>query len=392
MHVDAFKSKLVHRTKIEVTPIPRIYDDEIANLRKNHDIVPDGVLAEIPTFAAMKTILYRQRHKTVPRLHQSRLHVNLEGEWTRTQGGERFLHTVPMSEGEDPILIFTTDKNLELLCEADIVYEDGTFSSSPKLFDQVYTIHAEFQEHMFPLVFCLLPNKAECTYVRAFEYIQEAAHNLGFDWTPRVFQQDFERAAHNAVESVFATTHTRGCFFHFTECKWRRVQKEGLATEYTSVEEVKKVVRRASALPLVPLDMVEDVWADAIADSPQSVKVTRFMDYITTTWVEGSWSKDLWNHFGNQGRRTNNNLEGWHHHLNKSAQTHPNIFEVVNLLKQSLTEVRVEQLGAHPRAPARKRKYRVIDSRLCALKEDLLNQLTTTMDYTDDVADLLHWE
>ncbi|XP_046339071.2 uncharacterized protein LOC124120313 [Haliotis rufescens] len=278
---------------------------------------------------------------------------------------------------------------------AVLFYCDGTFSSSPKLFDQVYTIHAEFQEHMFPLVFCLLPNKAECTCVRAFEYIQEAAHNLGFDWTPRVFQLDFERAAHNAVQSVFATTHTRGCFFHFTQCMWRRVQKEGLATEYPSVEEVKKVVRRASALPLVPLDMVEDVWADAIADRPQGVKVTRFMDYVTTTWVEGSWSKDLWNHFGNQGRRTNNNLEGWHHHLNKSAQkTHPNIFEVVNLLKreQSLTEVRVEQLGAHPRAPARERKYRVIDSRLRALKEDLLNQLTTTMDYTDDVADLLHWE
>ena len=37
MLIDAFKAKLVHRSQTETTPNPRIYDDEIANLRMNHE-------------------------------------------------------------------------------------------------------------------------------------------------------------------------------------------------------------------------------------------------------------------------------------------------------------------------------------------------------------------
>ncbi|XP_041372706.1 uncharacterized protein LOC121385978 [Gigantopelta aegis] len=349
-HVDMFKAKLMDRAKMETTPIPKIYADEISNLRKNHNIVPDGLLAEIPHFSAIKTILYRQQHKSLPRLSQTRQDINL-GEWTCTEGGDPFVHRV---EGGDLILIFTTDKNLEL-CDADVVLSDGTFSSAPKLFNQLYTIHAESQGHMFPLVYSLIPNRTEDTYVRTFQYLQEACHDLGFHLNPRTFQMDFERSAHNAVQTVFPTTQLRGCFFHYTQCIWRRTQKVGLATEYSENDEIQKVVRRASTLPMVPLDKIEDVWADTIADSPQGAQVTQLMDYVTNTWIEGPLSPEMWNHFGNDSHRTNNHLEGWYHKINKIVQKgHLNIFEVVGLLKreQSVMEVKMHQLDGHWRAPA----------------------------------------
>ena len=117
------------------------------------------------------------------------------------------------------------------------------------------------------------------------------------------------------------------------------------------------------------------------------------MDYVTTTWIEGLWPMHMWNHFGNEGHRTNNHLEGWHHKLNKLAQkSHPNIFEVVQLLQreQSVNEVKVKQLDGHWRAPARKKKYRNIDIRLRSLKDQLMNNAVTDMEYTDHVAELLH--
>lgn len=40
---------------------------------------------------------------------------------------------------------------------------------------------------------------------------------------------------------------------------------------------------KAKALPLVPLGQVA---VDAIADGPGVEAVTRFMDYVTTTWVK----------------------------------------------------------------------------------------------------------
>ncbi|XP_048239800.1 uncharacterized protein LOC125373037 [Haliotis rufescens] len=72
MEVESFKSKLMHRAKTETTPIPTIYGDEISRLRRHHDVVPDDLLKEIPSFASLKTILYRQRHKTLPKLPKQR--------------------------------------------------------------------------------------------------------------------------------------------------------------------------------------------------------------------------------------------------------------------------------------------------------------------------------
>ncbi|XP_048240880.1 uncharacterized protein LOC125374129 [Haliotis rufescens] len=106
--------------------------------------------------------------------------------------------------------------------------------------------------------------------------------------------------------------------------------------DYKEDEEVKKLVRRAAALPLVPRDKVDDVWLDAIADSPAGPKVTAFMDYVTTSWVqEGAFMPEIWNHFENQGHRTNNHLEGWHNKIKKLAKKcHPNIYEVVKLFQR----------------------------------------------------------
>ena len=154
------------------------------------------------------------------------------------------------------------------------------------------------------------------------------------------------------------------------------------------------MVRRVSALPLLPLDKVEDVWAETIADSPQDDKVTLLMDYVTNTWIEGPWNPEMWNHFGNGNHRTNNHLEGWHHKINQVAKkSHPNIFEVVGLLKreQSSVEVKLQQLHGHWQAPARKRTYRIIDARIQSLKDDLIRNNITEMQYTDHIGELLHF-
>lgn len=47
-----------------------------------------------------------------------------------------------------------------------------------------------------------------------------------------------------------------------------RTQQVGLATEYTTNAEVRKTVRDAAALFLVPLQKVEDLWMETIAENP----------------------------------------------------------------------------------------------------------------------------
>ena len=66
------------------------------------------------------------------------------------------------------------------------------------------------------------------------------------------------------------------------------------------------------------------------------------MDYVTNTWIEGPWNPEMWNHFGNDNHWTNNHLEGWHYKINQIAKkNHPNILEVIGLLKREQSAVEV---------------------------------------------------
>ncbi|KAK3088113.1 hypothetical protein FSP39_014878 [Pinctada imbricata] len=101
---------------------------------------------------------------------------------------------------------------------------------------------------------------------------------------------DFETAAHNALKDTFHGLTTKGCFFHYTQCIWRRAQATGLQLPYQDNNAVKTLVRRAAILPLIPLDAIEDVWFQALEDRDEAdiTDLTDpFTDYVTDQWIEG---------------------------------------------------------------------------------------------------------
>lgn len=72
-------------------------------------------------------------------------------------------------------------------------------------------------------------------------------------------------------------------------------------------------------------------------------RIEEFIDYFECTWLNGQFWLTTWNVFMEDGRRTNNNLEGWHKITGKS---HLNIFEMFELFKQASTEFGLRQLIA----------------------------------------------
>jgi hypothetical protein len=72
--------------------------------------------------------------------------------------------------GKSPILIYSTEENLNLMTNCNSWCTDGTFSSAPSIFYQlrVYTIHGIQYSNVLPFLFAVLPNKREETYVRLF--------------------------------------------------------------------------------------------------------------------------------------------------------------------------------------------------------------------------------
>ena len=76
------------------------------------------------------------------------------------------------------IIIFATEQDLLNLLSCDTWLADGTFSSCPKIFNQLWNIHGQVGNLVLPLVFCFLPNKKGTTYTRALLILKEKLDRL----------------------------------------------------------------------------------------------------------------------------------------------------------------------------------------------------------------------
>ena len=204
-----FVSTMRKRARSETTPMQQIFNDEL--MKEADQDIPD-----IPTFSSIKSSMYRQRRTMMPVLPQTLQDVDLQGPWSQTHDGKRFLL---FSDGDaDKMVVFSTEDQLRLLQEADTIYMDGTFTCCPQLWNQLYSLHARKDDQTYPLVYALLPDRQTTTYVRLFENLKPHVHRI-FNRVldPVCVQTDFEMAAIRAVEQSFPNADIKGCMFHYTQ-------------------------------------------------------------------------------------------------------------------------------------------------------------------------------
>ncbi|XP_054715332.1 uncharacterized protein LOC129224808 [Uloborus diversus] len=234
--------------------------------------------------------------------------------------------------------VFCSEEDLEKLCQSDSIHMDGTFKIVPKLFSQLYTIHGSYLRKIFPLAFCLIGSKSKETYIELFSAIKEHARSHGLIFHPKFVMMDFETACIAALEEVFKGVVVKGCFFHFSQCIWKQVQRLGLVTEYAGNKEVRNFFRKMAALALVPPTLVPEAFLIIQENQPSTGEEDTFISYMAETWLDEQDAKfpiSIWNHFDTNGARTNNVVEGWHSSLNNKASIrHLDLFSMIKLLQE----------------------------------------------------------
>ena len=70
---------------------------------------------------------------------------------------------------------------------------------------------------------------------------------------PSIITSDFESGLISAVRDEFPNARHQGCYFHFTQAIWRKVQKLGLSTLYIEDEDIRMPVRQLMAFGFAPL-------------------------------------------------------------------------------------------------------------------------------------------
>lgn len=70
---------------------------------------------------------------------------------------------------------------------------------------------------------------------------------------------DFETGLINALRQEFPGAQIRGCYFHFCQAIFRKVQALGLHVTYRENEEIRQQVRMLMAIAFLPDEMVQPV-------------------------------------------------------------------------------------------------------------------------------------
>ena len=293
--------------------------------------------------------------------------------YQRTTTNEQFL----LYDNEDAdvarMLIFATQQDLHLLARSKHWFIDGTFKIVPGLFFQLYTIHALHNSQIIPCVYALLPNKQEATYTSLFQILKNSQNELN----PESILADFEVAALNALGAVFPDVVIQGCFFHLSQCVYRKVQNAGLQGQYNRDDALSLAARMIPAIAFVPINDVTDSFE--LLQEAQPEELQPIMDYFEDTFIGRPGRRNrrgpvfplpLWNmvdrvHAGLP--RTNNNIEGWHRHMDASVGCHhPSIWTFLDVLKkeQALNRINILQIIAGEGPPPQRRIYRNITQRL----------------------------
>ncbi|CAF3799989.1 unnamed protein product [Rotaria sp. Silwood1] len=131
--IRAFREKVKQRVIDETTPIPRIYDEECAKTT-----LSTAAIAVLPSEREINSAFNKARRAVTPTTQL----FDIPDPFSSTLRNDNFIVLDKMITRRQRIILFGTVEQLKMLFSSDVVLMDGTFSSCPVMFDQVYTLHS----------------------------------------------------------------------------------------------------------------------------------------------------------------------------------------------------------------------------------------------------------
>lgn len=211
-----------------------------------------GVVANMPTLKSFSRSISRKRKINdlsypIPRRLAD---INIPVELTTTKKGDNFIWHDSGPNDPERIIVFATDANIAALNQCEIIMADGTFKVAPDIFYQLWVVHGLYRNRVQPFIYALLPRKTTEIYSRVLELIREHIN-------PRTIIIDFEQAEEHAFRESFPDADMHGCFYHFAQSIYRKIQALGWTEQYTANENFAKEIRRFIALSFIhPNDVI----------------------------------------------------------------------------------------------------------------------------------------
>ena len=280
------------------------------------------------------------------------------------------------------VLVWSSDTQLELLFGSEKLHMDGTFSSSPSIFEQVFIIQAFLYGTCVPVVYALLPDRKAIIYVHLLNVLSDEARKRDKKFDPSLIMTDFEPGIAKAISLEFSEkTIQKGCFFHFCQSIYRHVQKLGLSTTYLENMTIRSTIRQMMALALVPETHVTSLYADLCQelDDVERLELFNLFKYFSDYWMR---HVSTWNVY-DVSDRTNNYSEGYNNRFKKRLQkTHPNVWLFIDSIRKEVDTVHdmIRQINSGMQPRTKRSKTRIAERRIDELYDRFRNGRITERD------------
>ena len=306
IRTSASKQALVDAVRMDPSaPVKRVYNMHTSGRRRQD---------ELPEFSTVRSSMNRVRSQLVPAIPHDIDDVVFEDEWAQTWEGERFvLH----QDNDWGLVVFSTVEAIETIGRCSTIFMDGTFKTCPRPYMQMLTIHGKLFGRVLPLVTALMTGKTIGQYRQVIQSVKTALRrNTGHRFRPGSINCDFEQAILSACETELPGSTVQGCYFHFTQNMWKKVQELGLSADYRTDERLRKCLRKFFALGYLPLPLVRMNFV-LHAQSRRTRRLCRrypdltaFITYMQANYIDGNFPPALWNvHTRDMDTRTNNHVE-----------------------------------------------------------------------------------
>lgn len=281
------------------------------------DLGLDKVTA-LPIYKSRKNSLYRYRNSSFgvdKTVFDDVINVKIAPKFRKMVLAE-------FCEGNKRIIVFCSNDARKNMADHKIFFGDGTFKSCPRLFHQIFTIHADLGSSnesiaLNPLVYTLMPDRKKKTYEIVFRLMKSQIP----DWNPSSFTCDFEEATMSAIIKVFPDINLHGCYYHYNKAMW----KKGRELVITKSKVLRRQVALCAVLPLLPENLIMEGWLYIAGQSPDDEQRTKFRKYMISQWIRKDFIK-VWCIFHHK-YRTNNFAEVWHCKLNNAIGKKTNHFK-----------------------------------------------------------------
>ena len=224
----------------------------------------------------------------------------------------------------------------EFLNEVTNIQFDGTFFTVPTQFFQLWTIFVSVGGHTLPAVHCLMTAKSQELYQAVLESIRTNVPQF----RPVASMSDWEPAARNAFKMVFPQAKIYGCWFHYTQRIWAKLQKLGLVQSFRDNPEIAAYIKQLMAIPFLPAPLIIPTFnflLMPIVQNTEKSKIEKLKSYCKKRWINQITPEELSIYELNIA--TNNGAESYHSKLKSIIKTsHPRIWTFMETLNEIIQD------------------------------------------------------